>query len=165
MTNLFIYYSIYEFIMITLLTLGIIAVLVIYNSYYLKRRTGIYLLLTLLPPVIFSSIFYIFGKTLKVDPSGLNTISITWIPILFVATQNLYYITKLTREKKNIEKLEFNFIVEIRRKTLYTVLLLLLVAVSTFALLPLKFSIPVAIGWLNIAISSIINTTIIIRKI
>lgn len=165
MTNILTYYTLAEKVIGITLMLGFIGILLIYNSYYLKKRSGIFLLLTLLTPPSFSSIFYIFSKSFNLDPSGFNTVAILWIPFLFTFTHSLYYITRLSKNKTNIKDIRFDFLKDIKRETLFIVLILLLVTISTFAIFPIKFAIPFAIGWLNIAISSLINTIIIIKRI
>lgn len=166
MTNPFVYYTFIE-IVTALATVASLAVfLVLYNIYYLKKRSGIYLIMTLLSPTIISMLFFIFGDSLKLSVSGLNSVFVAWLPLLYSFAHTVYFISMLQKEKQNIkEDLSFDFLKTIKKESFIFSLYLLIILGASFAILPLNSAIALSLGVGNMIITTIINSVIIIKKI
>lgn len=166
MTNPFEYYTLIEILTAVGSLVALAVFLVLYNTYYLKKRSGIYLIMTLLAPTIISMVFFIFGNSINVTVSGFNSVFVAWLPLLYSFCHTVYFISMLHREKQNIkEDLTFNFLKTIKKEsTIFSIYLLLILAAS-FAILPTNNAIALSIGVGNIVVSTIINTVIIIKKI
>lgn len=166
MTNPFIYYTALEIIYGVATIFSLIAFLLLYNSYYLKKRSGIYHILTLATPVTISLFVYIFAGWIGIDPSGYNTIPILWIPILYSVAHTIYFLNLLHIQKESIDRvIKFDFITDIKREGYIFCGFATLVAISTIAFFTLDQIIPVAIGLVTIIITTVVNSTIFIRKI
>jgi hypothetical protein len=165
MTNPFVYYTFTEIVYALLSLLLIASVLIAYSLYYLKKKAGLFLLLTLVSPILLSSLVFIFSKSLNINPTGFNAVSILWFPIFFSLTHTLYNITRLRRSKTDTKTFEFEFLKQIKAGNIVSAILLVLVALSTVALLPTSYVITVFIGLGITIISILINTFIIIKRI
>lgn len=164
MTNPFLYYT-YTEILYALLSLLVIAfILVGYSMYYLKKQAGYFLLLTLLSPITIAALIFLFSKSLSVDPGSFNAIAILWFPLLFSLSHTLYYITRLKRSYST-NTFEFDFLKEIRNGNIAIAMILLTVCATTVAILPTTSLVAVGIGLVNILITLLVNTFIIIKRI
>ncbi|HRI05878.1 MAG TPA: hypothetical protein PLV59_02970 [Candidatus Dojkabacteria bacterium] len=166
MTNPFQYYTYVEIATSTGMIIALAISLVLYNTYYLKKRSGVYLISTLISPTLTSLLIFIFADTLRLSVAGFNAVFVAWLPLLFSFCHTVYFVSMLHREKQNIkDDVTFDFLKTIKKETLIFSLYLLVILAATFAILPLNNVIALGVGVGIAILSTLINSVIIVKKI
>lgn len=148
-----------------LIALIIIALLFIFNIFFLKKPLSLHLAFITILPLIISGIIFVFSRYLGIKTGGLYTVGLVWVPFFI---NSFYIIAALNKEGRiitNTNDPEFLLKKELIRDTILQDVVMVIAIAPLYLILPFNNYISLIIGGVISLITMWISYYTLIRKI